>query len=146
MALTPKQQKFCDEFMIDGNATQAAIRAGYSEKTSYSIGQENLKKPEIEKEIKKRQQKHAEKSEMTAEWVLQQYKDIILNTKTEDPAVARSALDSVAKHLGMFKDKVEVTGNMHNTTQNLTDLSAEERRARIDELNRRRGNGTHSTA
>lgn len=146
MALTAKQTKFIDEYMIDLNATQAAIRAGYSANTASETGYENLRKPQIAAEIEKRQQKHAEKSEMTAEWVLQQYKDIILNTKVEDPAVARSALDSVAKHLGMFKDKVEVTGNMHNTTQNLTDLSAEERRARIDELNRRRGNGTHSTA
>ncbi|KAG3043995.1 hypothetical protein PC121_g22193 [Phytophthora cactorum] len=108
MALTPKQQKFCDEFMIDGNATQAAIRAGYSEKTAYSIGQENLKKPEIAKEIDKRQKKHAEKTGMTVEWVLQQYKDIILSTKDEDPAVARSALDSVGKHLGMFKERQEI--------------------------------------
>ena len=45
--LTAKQQRFCDEYLIDLNATQAAIRAGYSEKTAYSIGQENLKKPEI---------------------------------------------------------------------------------------------------
>jgi phage terminase small subunit len=45
--LTPKQQSFCEEYLIDKNATQAAIRAGYSEKTAYSIGNENLSKPEI---------------------------------------------------------------------------------------------------
>ncbi len=47
MALTKKQRRFADEYLIDLNATQAAIRAGYSEKTAGSIGQENLKKPEI---------------------------------------------------------------------------------------------------
>lgn len=52
--LTQKQQRFCDEYLIDLNATQAAIRAGYSKKTAYSIGDENLKKPEIKNEIEKR--------------------------------------------------------------------------------------------
>lgn len=44
---TPKQKRFCEEYIRDWNATRAAIAAGYSEKTAYSIGQENLKKPEI---------------------------------------------------------------------------------------------------
>jgi phage terminase small subunit len=47
MALTAKMKRFCEEYMKDLNATQAAIRSGYSKKTAYSIGQENLKKPEI---------------------------------------------------------------------------------------------------
>lgn len=52
--LTAKQQRFCDEYLIDLNATQAAIRAGYSDKTAYSIGSENLKKPEIREYIDNR--------------------------------------------------------------------------------------------
>lgn len=54
MALTAKQKRFCDEYLVDLNATQAAIRAGYSKKTAYSIGVENLKKPEIKKYIEQR--------------------------------------------------------------------------------------------
>ena len=54
VALNDKQQRFCDEYLIDLNATQAAIRAGYSEKTAYSIGNENLKKPEIKAYIEQR--------------------------------------------------------------------------------------------
>jgi len=46
--LTPKQRLFVAEYLKDFNATQAAMRAGYSKKTAYSIGQENLKKPEIQ--------------------------------------------------------------------------------------------------
>jgi phage terminase small subunit len=46
--LTAKQRRFCEEYVLDWNATQAAIRAGYSEKTAYSIGHENLSKPEIQ--------------------------------------------------------------------------------------------------
>ena len=48
MNLTPKQKRFCDEYLIDLNATQAAIRAGYSKRTAYAIGQENLKKLEMQ--------------------------------------------------------------------------------------------------
>lgn len=51
--LTAKQQRFVDEYLIDLNATQAAIRAGYSEKTAYSIGDENLTKPVIKDAIEK---------------------------------------------------------------------------------------------
>lgn len=52
--LTAKQQRFCDEYLIDMNITQAAIRAGYSKKTAYAIGQENLKKPMVKDYIEKR--------------------------------------------------------------------------------------------
>lgn len=52
--MTKKQKRFCDEYLIDCNATQAAIRAGYSPKTAYSIGVENLKKPEIKAYIDER--------------------------------------------------------------------------------------------
>ena len=54
MALTAKQQRFCNEYMIDFNATQAAIRAGYSAKTAKQIGQENLTKPDLKNYITQR--------------------------------------------------------------------------------------------
>ncbi len=53
-AMTAKQQRFCDEYLIDMNATQAAVRAGYSKKTARVIGQENLLKPAIREYIEKR--------------------------------------------------------------------------------------------
>lgn len=49
--LTVKQQKFCDEYIKSGNAAEAALKAGYSNRTAYSIGNENLKKPELKKYI-----------------------------------------------------------------------------------------------
>lgn len=52
--MTAKQKRFCDEYLIDLNATQAAIRSGYSKKTAYSIGNENLMKPELKKYIEER--------------------------------------------------------------------------------------------
>lgn len=52
--LTAKQQRFCDEYLIDLNATQAAIRAGYAKKTAHQIGYANLSKPAIDEYIKQR--------------------------------------------------------------------------------------------
>lgn len=60
MVLNEKQQRFCNEYLIDLNATQAAIRAGYSEKTAYSQGQRLLKHVEVRNYI---QQRMAEKEE-----------------------------------------------------------------------------------
>lgn len=54
MALTEKQKRFCDEYLVDLNATQAAIRAGYSKKTAKQIAQQNLTKLDIQEYIKKR--------------------------------------------------------------------------------------------
>ena len=65
MALTEKQQRFCDEYLIDYNATQAAIRAGYNEKTAYSQGQRLLKNVEIKAYID--EQLERIRSEKTAE-------------------------------------------------------------------------------
>ena len=58
--MTAKQQRFCDEYLIDLNATQAAIRAGYSEKAARQIAAENMAKPYIKKYIEERM---AEKTE-----------------------------------------------------------------------------------
>ncbi len=70
--LTPKQARFVDEYLIDLNATQAAIRAGYSKKTAHVIGPENLEKPEIKEAVAKRNQKRIAATEITAERVLRE--------------------------------------------------------------------------
>jgi phage terminase small subunit len=72
MALTPKQQRFVDEYLIDLNATQAAIRAGYSAKTAGSIGEENLKKPDISAAIAARQATLQDASHVTQERVIRE--------------------------------------------------------------------------
>lgn len=71
MALTPKQAQFVREYLIDLNATQAAIRAGYSEKTAEKIGSENLKKPEIKAALDKAMTERSEKTKIDAQWVLE---------------------------------------------------------------------------
>lgn len=69
-ALTPKQQRFCDEYLVDLNACAAAIRAGYSRKTARFIGAENLTKPNIAAAIAQRQLELQERTQATQERVI----------------------------------------------------------------------------
>lgn len=68
--LNDKQQRFVTEYLVDLNATQAAIRAGYSEKTARSIGHELLTKPDVEAAVAAGRAKLSEKTGITAERVL----------------------------------------------------------------------------
>ena len=72
MALTAKQERFVAEYLIDLNATQAAIRAGYKEKSAYAVGAENLRKPQIAEAIAKAQAARSERTEVTMDWVVSQ--------------------------------------------------------------------------
>lgn len=90
--LTPKQRRFIDEYLIDLNATQAAIRAGYSEKTAYSIGLQNLKKLEIQAEIQKRRNRLQNKLEITQERVLQELAAIAFANGADYAKVVNSGL------------------------------------------------------
>ena len=74
--LTPKQQRFVEEYLIDLNATQAAIRAGYSEKTAQQMGSENLLKPVIAKAIQEAQNKRTEQTQIDAAYVLKRLVEI----------------------------------------------------------------------
>lgn len=70
--LTDRQKRFALEYLTDSNATQAAIRAGYSEKTAYSIGQRLLKNVEVRLEIERRTEKLEKKIEVNQERVLRE--------------------------------------------------------------------------
>jgi phage terminase small subunit len=76
--LTPKQRAFIDEYLVDLNATQAAIRAGYSPDTAGSIGHENLKKPEIAAAIAERKAKRSEDAADRASRAARRLEDIAL--------------------------------------------------------------------
>lgn len=71
-ALNPKQEAFCQEYLKDLNATQAAIRAGYSEDSAGSIGHENLKKPEISARVQQLMNERSERTKITADRVLKE--------------------------------------------------------------------------
>lgn len=109
--LTAKQQAFCEEYLIDLNATQAAIRAGYSEKTASEMGYENLGKPQIAEVIAELMDKRSAKTELTADWVI---KGILANTRKAEQddnlAMAFKGYELGGRHLKMFTDKTELTG------------------------------------
>jgi len=114
--LTPKQAAFCREYMIDLNATQAAIRAGYSEKTATIIGFENLTKPNIAERIAKASEKMCKKSEINAEYVLNGIKAIADDTKARDTDKLK-AYELIGKHLALFTDKIDHTTKGDKITQ-----------------------------
>ena len=132
--LTPRQQRFVAEYRIDLNATQAAIRAGYSEKTARQTGSENLSKPAIQEAIARAMRKRSEATEIDAEWVLRQAMELHLRCMSEIKPVnnpktgkqiynddgnalfkfnasgASRALELIGKHIdiGAFRDRLEV--------------------------------------
>ena len=143
--LTDKQKRFVEEYLIDLNATQAAIRAGYSADTARQIGAENLSKLVIQEAIQDAQNKRAKRVNVTQDDILKGLLEIVAMstgkqkiTETElskvdgsivpmdvekvcfEPHAANKALELLGKHLGMFKDKVEVSADVTNKTINLT--------------------------
>lgn len=96
--MTKKQKRFCEEYLIDLNATQAAIRAGYSPETAYSIGQENLKKPEMRARIDKAMAERSKRTGVNADRVVRELAKIaFVNTadviNAEDATLKKDAAD-----------------------------------------------------
>lgn len=168
--LTAKQKRFCDEYLIDLNATQAAIRAGYSEKTACEQGARLLTNVKVQKHLQKRKNDRVERTEITQDMVLFELANIAFSNAADyatvvekevavdngDPVKYRTvepvltadltenqkralavikkgrdgfeikpydkirALELLGKHLGMFADKVEVTGEVNNPMAGLT--------------------------
>lgn len=155
--LTPKQQRFVAEYLVDLNATQAAIRCGYSVKTAGAIGHENLKKPEIAKAVQAGQAKQFSEADLSKARVIEEIRRIGLNdprgfwdeagnlkpikdlsaeqaaclagfevlkknTAAGDGVVDTihkikvwdkpKALELLAKHFGILKENVEITGEL----------------------------------
>lgn len=156
MTLTAKQRQFVAEYLIDLNATQAAIRAGYSKNRADAMGHENLRKPEISQAVQEAMKARGDRTEVTADRVLAEFAklafldprrfydangglipvpllpaDVAAALSSMEITVERSqgadgptyadvkkikfadkkgALDSCARHLGMFTDKTEVSG------------------------------------
>jgi len=105
MALNAQQKRFADEYVIDYNATQAAIRAGYSPKTAYSMGNKLLKKGEVLARIRENQIAIRERLCLSADRIVAEYlKTYEKCSGGYDPDYrnALHALDMLGKHLGMF--------------------------------------------
>lgn len=106
--LTEKQKRFVDEYLIDLNAAQAAIRAGYSEHTAKEIGCENLTKPNVAAAVKAAIDKRSDAAQVDAEYVVRRLRMEAEREGDEASHSARvSALGLLGKHLGMFVDRHE---------------------------------------
>lgn len=126
--MTPRQQKFCDEYLISGNATDAAIKAGYSRKTAKQTGSENLAKPDLRAYIDEQLAKIHSAKIADAEEVMKYLTSVMrgehteqvlklvgegVQTVTDIDVSAKERLKAaelIGKRYGMFTDKVGMEG------------------------------------
>lgn len=94
--LSPKQERFCEEYLTDLNATQAAIRAGYSQKTAGSQGGDLTQKPEIQAYIKELRQKQSLRTAITADRVLLELGKIAFSDMDDFAIVENGKLSLIA--------------------------------------------------
>lgn len=100
--LTPKQEMFCREYLVDLNGAQAAIRAGYSASAAKEIAAENLTKPNVQEYIEELKEKRQESVEINAEWVLKQaIKVHEMTIAANDHTNALKSLDLIGKHINI---------------------------------------------
>ena len=139
--MTPKQHKFCDEYIKTGNATQSAINAGYSKKTAKQIGQQNLTKLDIKNYINRRMETIADNTIATAEETLGILTKIVRGEHTEQVTTADGeiiekypdtnqvikASAEILKRYPLAKD-ININGNI-STNNPFADLTVEELRA-----------------
>lgn len=126
--MTPRQQKFCDEYLISGNATDAAIEAGYSRKTAKQTGSENLAKPDLRAYIDEQLAKIHSAKIADAEEVMKYLTSVMrgehteqvlklvgegVQTVTDIDVSAKERLKAaelIGKRYGLFTDKVGLEG------------------------------------
>ncbi len=138
--LTEKQKRFIDYYVETGNATEAARKAGYSEKTSYSIGHENLKKPEIKSAIDARLKELEEMRVADAREVLIHLTAAMRGEIVEYVPVVEGMGDGVSRARLLEKplsahDRLEAAKSlMKRYGLMMSDLEQEEKRARIDAI------------
>lgn len=139
-AMNAKQKRFCDEYLIDCNATKAAIRAGYSEKTAKQMGAENLSKPDLRAYIDEQLERlHNEKTadaqevmeyltavmrgktkatEIVTEFVGDGVSEARLMEKEPSEKERLKAAELIGKRYGLFTDKLGVEGAVPVVIQN----------------------------
>ena len=145
--LTEKQKRFCDEYLIDCNATQAAIRAGYSEKSASAIGLENLEKPLLKAYINARMEEKRKSTIATQDEVLayltsvlrgeSQGTEVVVEGKGDGFSEAREfqkkpsekermkAAELLGKRYGTFVEKIklDVDKEKENAVKNLKNIA-----------------------
>ena len=106
--LTPKQAAFAREYLVDRNATQAAIRSGYSRNGAEVTGSKLLRNTKVAAKLAKGEEKLAHKADVSVEEVLRMLRREATAGDTDQPNQARiRAQELIGKHIGMFKDRME---------------------------------------
>jgi len=144
--LTAKQEAFCGEYCVDFNGKQAAIRAGYGEKSAEAHASKMLKLTKVKRHIKKLTAQMAKRVEVSADWVIQMLVENVHRSMQTVPVldrwgnptgvfkyeggVANKGLELIGRHLGMFDDTGR-GGNNGDSSENLLArlLAASEQKA-----------------
>ncbi len=108
--MNTRQNIFISEYLKSGNATDAAIRAGYSEKTAYSIGQRLLKNVEINKQIAEHREKISKEAELKVYDIVREIRELAKNAKSETNRLR--AYDMLMKHLGGYVNELKIIENL----------------------------------
>jgi phage terminase small subunit len=135
--LTPKQQRFVEEYLKDLNATQAAIRAGYAEPSANREGSRLLSNADIQEAVAKAKAARSRRLSVNADWVLRRLvrnvnrasATVAVRDAKGEPtgeyryegAVVNKALELIGKHVGMFTDNLKLSGSVG--TWDLTKLT-----------------------
>ena len=120
--MNAKQKRFCDEYLIDLNATQAAIRAGYSEKTARQIGQKMLSIVDVRAYIDEQLELiHTEKTADAREVL--EYFTAVLRNKNASEKDRLKAAELLGKYYGLFTEKMELSGKDGGAIKTETQIS-----------------------
>lgn len=131
--LTPKQQRFVQEYLCDLNATQAAIRAGYSAKTANEQGAQLLANLSVKAAVQAAMDERAARTELTADWIIEKTRKLarmclgeedieitdraggLVKRRRFDALGASKALELLGKHKKLFTDRIEHSGKVEKT-------------------------------
>ena len=108
--LTPKMERFVDEFMISLNATEACLKAGYKTTNPNRVGSELKRHPLVMRTIEERTADKRERQTLSEDFIINKLINIVANTESGNPQAALRGLELLGKHLGLFKDRTEISG------------------------------------
>lgn len=120
--LTEKQKRFVAEYLVDLNATQAAIRAGYSPKTANRIGSQNLSKVDVQAEIEKRRATLRNKLEITQEKVIEELAAVAFANGADFAQVTKTGLVRIIPTEDIPQDKRKAIASIKEGAANGTEI------------------------
>lgn len=108
--LSAKMALFVSEYLVDLNGSKAVLRAGYKTINPNRVATELLRHPLVIREIDKRNEKREKRLELSADYVIQKLIAIVDETETGNPQAALRGLELLGKHLGLYRDRTEISG------------------------------------